>query len=72
MEKYIESKKIIGATKEIMKRIEYILDSEGLLTEVTTIGNYPENRTFTVTPRGKEVIILAQAIIDMFKKFYQE
>jgi len=72
MKKYIESKKITGAARELIKRIRYILNNEGFVMETTALGDNPETRSFVTMPGGFEIIFLAQAIVDMFKKFYEE
>lgn len=71
MENYIQSYKIKGAIREINKRIEGIIDRDCFVVETTTYGDYPDGRTFVKIPKGKEIIILAQAIVDMVKDYYK-
>jgi len=72
MNNYIKNYKAKGAIRELGKRIEDIIDRESFISETTTIGDYPEKRSFIKILKGKEIIKLAQAIIDIVEEFYKE
>jgi len=72
LDNYIKNYKAKGAIRELSKRIEDIIDREPFITETTTMGEYPEKRSFVKAPQGKEIIKLAQAIIGIVEEFYKE
>lgn len=72
MKNHLKSFEVKGAIREINKRIEFIIDTESFIYETTTIGNYPDKRSFIKISKGKEIIDLAQDIVDMVKEFYRE
>lgn len=71
MEILIENYKTKGAIKEINRKIENIVDGESFMSETTTIGDYPEKRSFIKIPKGKEIIMLAKAIIEIVEDYYE-
>ena len=72
MKNYLKSFEVKGAIREINKRIEFIIDTESFIYETTTIGDYPDKRSFIKISKGKEIIDLAQTMIDVVKDFYKE
>jgi len=73
MKNYIKSCNTIGAVRELLGKIERIIAEDSFALETTAIGDLadPDKRTFLKTYDGKMVIVLAQAIIDIVKDFYE-
>lgn len=71
MKNYIQSFKVKGVIREINNRIEDIIDSDCFVVETTTYGDYPDERTFVKIPKGKEIIKLSQAIVNIVKDYYE-
>ena len=74
MKNYIRSIKMKGAIREIISRIENIINDNPFIIDATPIGDLsePTKRSSLKIPEGETIIILAQHIVDMVKEFYEE
>lgn len=74
MKDYIRSIEVKGAIKEIIHTMDNIIDSDPFVIDATPLEDLhdPKKMGTVKVPQGKTIIILAQAIVDIVKDFYEE